>query len=184
MGRGTVELPSDFFEETGLEPGHHVVLGKGGKQLKAKSTLNDMLKGTEVGVSPRMSVLLGLKTGEIVSVEDRTTLGDRLLDEVEDVVDVLEDRADRVRDFITEDVSQRMEDRVEDVLDRLIESRGIEPEKDYIDVQPDLSRLGEVSEEEEEAEPSEKVKIWTPDHDGDGTVPIFKPEQDDEDQDQ
>lgn len=183
VSRGVVELPSAFFEEAGIEPGHHVVIEKGGKQLKARSHLSEMLKGTEVGVSPRMSMLLGLKNGEVVCVGDRTTLGDRLLDEVEDVVDVLEDRADRVRDYITEDVGHLVEETVEEVLDRVIESRGHVEEKDYIEVEPDLSHIGEER-EEKEADPAEKVKIWTPDPDGDGTVPIFKPEQDDEDQDQ
>ena len=180
IGRGTVELPPTFFEESGLEPGHHVVVTKEDKQLKAKSKANDLLKSTEIGITPKMSEHLGLVNGEIICIDDRTTLGDKLMDEVEDVIDVLDDRRDRAMDYVASEVQPRAHDRVEDAKDFVFRRDDEEPEKDYIEVEPDLSRLGEETEEEEE-KPKEKVKIWSPDHDGDGEVPIFQPEVDDED---
>jgi hypothetical protein len=181
LHRGTVELPPSYFERTGIEPGHHVVVKSEGKELKLKSKSNDMLKSTEVAISPHLSLLLGLRDGEMIVVEDKTTLGDRLFDEVEDVEDVFKSGAGRAGDFLREDVSPRVSGTVEDVLDRMIDGRADEPEKDYIDVEPDLSELG--SEVEHEEKPAEDVKIWTPDTDGDGKVPIFRPEVDEEDQD-
>jgi len=179
--RGRVELPSSFFEQAGIEPGHHVVLKNEGKELKLKSRSNDLLKSTEVGISPHLSLLLDLSDGEIICIEDKTTIGDRLLDEVEDVEDVFKSGAGRAGDFIREDVGHLVGDTVEDVLDKVLDGRGDEPEKDYIAVEPDLSGIG--SEVEKDEEPAEEVKIWTPDTDGDGKVAIFHPEQDEEDQD-
>ncbi len=182
LHRGTVELPPSYFEKAGIEPGHHVVVRNEGKELKLKSKSNDLLKSTEVAISPHLSLLLNLRDGEVISIEDKTTLGDRLFDEVEDVENVFKSGAGRAGDYLREDVSPRVGGTVEDVLDRMIDGRRDEPEKDYIDVEPDLSELGSEVEKEEEPE-EEEVKIWTPDSDGDGKVAIFNPEQDEEDQD-
>ena len=183
LHRGTVELPPSYFEKAGIEPGHHVVVRVEGKELKLRSKSNDLLKSTEVAISPHLSLLLDLRDGEMISIDDKTTLGDRLFDEVEDVEDVFKSGAGRAGDYLREDVSPRVGGTVEDVLDRMIEGRGDEPERDYIDVEPDLSGIGSEVEKEEEEPEEEKVKIWTPDPDGDGKVPIFHPEQDEEDQD-
>ncbi len=134
-----------------------------------------------MGISPHLSLLLDLSDGEIICIEDKTTIGDRLLDEVEDVEDVFKSGAERAGDFIREDVGHLVGDSVEDILDKVIDGRGDEPVKDYIAVEPDLSGIG--SEVEKDEEPAEEVKIWTPDTDGDGKVAIFHPEQDEEDQD-
>ncbi len=179
--RGRVELPSNFFEESGLPPGHHVVVQKEGKQLKAKSKTNDLLKSTEIGITSHMSELLGLVDGEIVCIDDMTTIGDKMMDEVEDMWDVLDDRRDRAKDYISTEVQPRAHDRVEGAKDFVFRRDDEEPEKKYIEVEPDLSKLGEETEEEEK--PQEEVKIWSPDPDGDGKVAIFKPEQDEDEQD-
>lgn len=181
IGRGTVELPPSYFERAGIEPGHHVVVRNEGKELKLKSRSNDLLKSTEMAISPHLSLLLNLRDGEMIDIEDKITLGDKLLDDVVDVEDVLKSGAERAGDYLREDVRPRVGGTVEDVLDRMIDGRGDEPEKDYIEVEPDLSGIG--SEVEKEEEPEEEVKIWTPDSDGDGKVAIFRPEQDEEDQD-
>ncbi len=181
IGRGTVELPPSYFERAGIEPGHHVVLRNEGKELKLRSRSNELLKSTEMGISPHLSLLLNLRDGEMIDIEDKITLGDRLLDDVVDVEDVLKSGAERAGDYLREDVRPLVGGTVEDVLDRMIDGRGDEPVKDYIEVEPDLSGIG--SEVEKEEEPEEEVKIWTPDSDGDGKVAIFHPEQDEEDQD-
>jgi antitoxin component of MazEF toxin-antitoxin module len=178
--RGTVDLPSSFFEESGLEPGHHVVLEKEGKQLKARSKQNDLLRRTEIGIPPHMSKHLGLVDGEMISIDDRTTLGDRLMDEVEDVLDVIDDHADRAKDYLATEIEPRARHRAEDITDFVLGRDDEEPEKDYIEVEPDLSRLGEGSDEEEE--PAPDVKIWSPDSDGDGEVPVFRPDETEEEQ--
>ena len=151
--RGTVELPPSYFEKAGIEPGHHIVVRNEGKELKLKSKSNNLIKSTEVGISPHLSLLLDLSDGEIITIEDKTTLGDRLLDEVEDVEDVFKSGAERAGDYLREDVSPRVGGTVEDVLDRMIEGRGDEPEKDYIDVVPDLSEIGSDVERVEDLDP-------------------------------
>ena len=82
---------------------------------------------------------------------------------------------------LLEDVGHLVGGTVEDVLDKVIDGRGDEPDKDYIAVEPDLSDIG--SEVEKDEEPADEVKIWTPDTSGDGKVRIFHPEHDEEDPD-
>ena len=180
IGKGEVELPPTFFVESGLEPGHHVVVQKEGKQLKAKSKANDLLKSTEIAINPQMCEMLGLVDGEVICIEDSTTLGDKLMDEIDDVRDAIDDRSDRAKEYYHTEMQPKAHERREGAKDFVFRRDTEEPEKDYIEVEPDLSSLGEESEEEE---PEEKVKIWTPDSDGDGEVPIFRPEQDEEEQD-
>ncbi len=181
LNRGTVELPPSYFEEAGIEPGHHIVVKNEDKELKLKTKSNDLLKSSEVAISPHLSLLLDLSDGETLYIADKITLGDRLFDEVEDVEDVFKSGAGRAGDYMREDISPKVSGGVDNVLDKMIDGRGDEPEKDYIEVEPDLSEIG--SEVEHEEKPEEEVKIWSPDHDGDGKVPIFRPEQDEDDQD-
>lgn len=178
--RGVVDLPPDFFAEAGMQPGHHVVLEYGDSRLRARSRQNDLIKGHEVGLSPKLALLLDVRPGDTICVEDRTTVGDEVFDEVEDVVDVLERKAVRAVEFLRWELQDVVDETVDEVLDMVLEKRAEGFPKDYIEVEPDLAKVAE-SEPEEPAPPIDKqVKVWTPDPDGDGTVPVFKPEQDED----
>lgn len=178
--RGTVELPPGFFVEAGMEPGHTVVVEYGNKRLKARSSLNDLVKGAEVVIAPKLAILLGVKGGETICVEDRSTVGDEIFDEVDDVLVVLETKAVRAVEFLRWDLQDVVDETVDEVLDMILEERAKGFPKDYIEVEPDLADVA-ASEPEEPTPPiDEQVKVWTPDPDGDGTVPVFKPEQDED----
>ncbi len=178
MARGSIELPTSFFEDTGIEPGHHVVLLYGRKQYRVKAKLNDLVKGDEVMVAPRVAAVMDLKDGFQVHLMGRESFEDRVFDEIEDVLDVVERKADELKEFIVEEGAERRERRREGVLDRVFQERTREPEKDYIEVEPDLSTIGE----EREEKPAPEVKVWSPDPDGDGEVPIFRPGKDEEEE--
>lgn len=180
MSRGSIELPTSFFEETGIEPGHHVVLLYGRRQYKVKARLNDLVKEDEVMVAPRVAAVMDVKDGFEVHLMGRESFEDRVFDEIEDVLDVVERKADQLKEFIVDEGPARRERRREGVLDRVFHERTAEPPKDYIEVEPDLSRIGE----EREEEPGPEVKIWSPDHDGDGEVPIFRPGDDEEEKEE
>lgn len=180
MTRGTIELPSSFFEGAGVEPGHHVVLLYGRKQYKVKARLNDLVKEGEVMVTPNIAAVMDIKDGYEVHLKGRHSFEDRVFDEIEDVVEVVERKADQLKDFIVDEGPERRERRREGVLDRVFPERTKERTPDYIEVEPDLSRIGE----EREDEPEPEVKIWTPDPDGDGEVPIFRPGKDEEEKEE
>jgi hypothetical protein len=105
-----------------------------------------------------------------------------VFDEVEHVVDLMEDKAHRLREFVSEDMERFIDETVEEVLDRLIKSRTEGEQKDYLEVPPNPDDFG-VQPEDVYDDPSKDEKVWTPDDDGDGKVPIFRPEEDDSDQD-
>jgi hypothetical protein len=50
----------------------------------------------------------------------------------------------------------------------MIPSRTEEPPPKAIEVEPDLSHMGETDEEGPVKDISEQVKVWTPDPEGDG----------------
>jgi hypothetical protein len=179
--RGSIELPPDFYEHTGIRPGHHVVVQYGGRHLKAKAMSDDMLKRGEVRVGLNMAERLGLEDGTIICVEDKITFTERVFDELEDAVDAVEDRVDDARDRVFVDGAERRAERRERTLDRLIPSRTVEPPPKAIDVEPDLSHIGEGSEEEPVKDISEQVEVWNPDPEGDG-VREFRPGEDDEEE--
>jgi hypothetical protein len=180
--KGTVELPSEFFDFTGMDPGHHVVIDHEGKQYKVRSKLTDLLKRTEVGVGPDIATPLGLMEGQMVCVEDKSTFGDRMFDEVEELGERLEMRADQAKDFAV-DVADRVEDEYRKVRVRIDPDSSEPKEKDYIEVAPDLDEVAASPPEEPVEDISEQVDVWTPDPDGDGTVPVFKPGKDEEEED-
>ncbi len=180
--RGSIHLPPEFYEYTGIRPGHHVVVQYGGKHLKAKARTNDLLKRGEVMIDQGMAKKMGLTAGEMVYVEDKVTFTERIFDELEDAVDAVEDRVDDARDRY-EVGAERRADRREKTLDRLIPSRTEEPPQRAIEVEPDLSRIGDSPEEEPVADISEQVKVWTPDPEGDG-VREWKPGGDEEEEEE
>ena len=179
--KGTVELPSEFFEYTGMDPGHHVVVDHGGNQYKVRSKLTDLLKRSEVGVGPDLATPLGLMEGEVVCVEDKSTFGDRMFDEVEELGDRLEGRAEQAKEFAA-DVADRMEEEYQKVRARVDPDPSTPREPDYIDVAPDLDEVAASPPEEPVEDISEQVNVWTPDPDGDGTVPVFRPGKDEEEE--
>lgn len=179
--KGTVELPSEFFEHTGMDPGHHVVIDHEGKQYKVRSKLTDLLKRTEVGVGPDIAIPLGLMEGQMVCVEDKSTFGDRMFDEVEELGERLEMRADQARDFAV-DVADRVEDEYHKVRSRNEPEIVPGTEREYLTVEPDLSEVEDSPPEDPVMDIDEQVKVWTPDPDGDGTVPVFKPGKDEDEE--
>lgn len=180
--RGAIQLPQDFYEYTGIRPGHNVVVQYGGKHLKAKARSDDLLKRGEARVGPKMAEKLGLENGTIICVEDKVTFTERVFDELEDAVDAMEERVDDARERVFVEGAERRAERREKTLDRLIPSRAEEPPPRAIEVEPDLSRIGEGPEEEAVKDISEQVKVWSPDPEGDG-VKEWKPGRDDEDED-
>jgi hypothetical protein len=179
--RGSVHLPSEFYEHTGIRPGHHVVLQHGGKHMKVKARAGDLLKTGEVMLSPGMAEHMGLSDGQTICVEDKITFTERVFDELEDAVEAIEERIDRGRDRVFEEGAEIRSERREKALDRLIPSRTEEPEPTAIEVEPDLSDVADAPPEEPVQDISEQVKVWTPDPEGDG-VREFKPGQDDEEE--
>ncbi|UCC92204.1 MAG: hypothetical protein JSW25_05885 [Thermoplasmata archaeon] len=179
--KGSVHLPSEFYEHTGIRPGHQVVLQAGDKHLKVKARAGDLLKRDEVMVSPGMATQMGLADGDIICVEDKVTFTERIFDELEDAVEAVEERVDRGRDRVFVEGAEKRAERREKALDTLIPSRTEEPPPKAIEVEPDLSHIGESTEEEPVMDISEQVKVWTPDPEGDG-VREFKPGKDDEEE--
>lgn len=178
--RGSIHLPPEFYEYTGIRPGHHVVVQHGGRHLKAKARSDDLLKRGEVRIGSEMAKKMGLTEGEMVCVEDKVTFTERIFDELDDAVDAVEERVDEARDRYEVGAVRRAERR-EKTLDRLIPSRTEEPPPRAIEVEPDLTRIGEGPEEEPVADISEQVKVWSPDPEGDG-VREWKPGGDDEEE--
>jgi hypothetical protein len=179
--RGSIHLPADFYEHTGIRPGHHVVLQHGGHHIKVKARSGDLLKRGEVMLSPEMAERMGLENGAILLVEDKITFTERVFDELEDAVDAVEDRVDRGRDRIFVEGAERRADRREKTLDKLIPSRTEEPPPRAIEVEPDLSHISDGPVEEPVQDISDQVKVWTPDPEGDG-VREFKPGEDEEEE--
>ena len=176
--RGHVAFPPEFFETTGLSPGHHVVLRHKGLQVKERTQANDLLGVCEMAVSPRLAVYLGLEGGQLLKVEDRETIGDELFDEVETFVDVLEHSAERLASDMRADVSKYKGMRVQQVLDHMVANRQF-PDKSYLIVPPNPPDTG-IPRDEICEDPSLTEKVWQPD-DGSGKVKVFKPEGDGED---
>jgi hypothetical protein len=183
MERGSVELPSSFFERSGIEPDHHVVLMYGRKRYKVKARLGDMLKSGEVVVTPRIAALMNIKDGFEVHIHGRSSIGDLVFDEVEDVLDVLGDQFEEAKDRVFGEGAERRAERREKTLDRLIPTRTEEPPPRSIEVEPDLSRIGEGPEEEPVMDISEQVKVWSPDPEGDG-VREWKPGREEEEEEE
>ncbi len=177
--KGSIQLPPEFYEYTGIRPGHHVVMQHGDKHLKVKARSGDLMKRDEVRVSPGMAKKMGIESGTILCVEDKVTFTERIFDEVEDVVDAVEDRIDGARDRVFVEGAEKRADRREKTLDKLIPSRTEEPPPKAIDVEPDLSHISDEPAEEPVQDISDQVKVWTPDPEGDG-VRVFKPGGDDE----
>ena len=179
--RGTIELPPDFYEHTGIRPGHQVVVQHGGRHLKVRVRSDDLLKSGEVRMGPGMAERLGLESGTTIRVEDKVTFTERVFDELEDAVDAVEHRVDEARDRVLVEGAERRAERRERTLDRLIPSRTEEPPPRAIEVEPDLSGIGEGPEEGAEKDISEQVDVWTPDPEGDG-VREWKPGGDEEEE--
>ena len=178
---GSIHLPPEFYEVTGIRPGHSVVLQYGGHHLKARAKADEMLKQGEVMVGPKLALKLGLRDGDQVCVEDKVTFTERIFDELEDAVDAVEERVEDARDRVFVEGAEKRAERREKTLDRLIPTRTEEPPPRAIEVEPDLSRIGEGPEEEPVKDISEQVKVWTPDPEGDG-VKEWRPGSDDEEE--
>ena len=168
--KGSVELPSSFFDQTGIKPGHHVVVRREGIELRAVARLNEMLKGDEVRLTPRLSVLLGVEAGDILCVQDRTTFGDRVFDELETVMDLLGDGAERLKDLLGIDVKGDNGLTVENALDAMVR-RNTDGGKEYPEVPPNAP--GSVAVQVCEIDPSQDFEVWDPDPTGKARV--FRP---------
>jgi len=171
--RGHVAFPPEFFETTGLSPGHHVVLRHEGLQVKERTQANDLLGVCEMAVSPRLAVYLGIEGGQLLKVEDRETIGDELFDEVESFVDVLEHSAERLATDMRTDVSKFKGMKVEQALDHLVANKGF-PDRAYLVVPPNPDGVG-IPRDEICEDPSLTEKVWQPDG-GSGKVKVFRPE--------
>lgn len=169
--RGSVELPPSFFDRTGIEPGHHVAIRQRDLTLRAVAKLNEMMRGDEVRISPRLSVLMGVAGGDIICIENRTTFGDRVFDELETVADLLVDRAERLRGLLGMDISGSNGMTVEDALDGMARS-GRPGGKDFLAVPPNAP--GSIAVQVCELDPSQDVEVWDPDPAGKARV--FRPE--------
>lgn len=179
VDKGSVQLPQEFYEYTGIRPGHHVVMQHDDKHLKVKARSGDLMKRDEVRISPGMAKKMGLESGTILCIEDKVTFTERIFDEMEDVVDAIEDRVDGAKDRVFVEGAEKRAKRREKTLDKLIPSRTEEPPPRAIDVEPDLSHISDGPAEEPVQDISDQVKVWTPDPEGDG-VREFKPGGDDE----
>jgi hypothetical protein len=179
--RGSIHLPPEFYEYTGIRPGHNVVIQYGDHHLKAKARSDELLKRGEVKVPPKMAVSMGLANGDLVCVEDKVTFTERVFDELEDAFDVVEEKVDGARDRVFVEGAERRAERREKALDRMIPSRTEEPPPEAIEVEPDLSHIGEPRDEEPVKDISEQVKVWTPDPEGDG-VREYRPGGDEEEE--
>ncbi len=177
--RGYVEFPREFFEETGIEPEHHVVLKHKGLQVKERARQNELLEACDVALSPRLALYLGIDEGQTLAVEDRLTIGDELFDEVESFVDVLEHSAERLANVVRTDLTAFKGKTVEQVLDHLVVHKD-SPDKSYLAVPPNPDGFG-IPRGEVCEDPSLTEKVWQPD-DGTGKIKLFRPEGDDNDE--
>ena len=176
-----MDLPPEFYEHTGIRPGHHVVIQHDGKHFKVKAKADDLLKRDEVRISPKMAEKMGLENGTIICVEDKVTFTERIFDEVEDLREGAEERYDRTKERVFVEGAEKRAERREKTLDKLIPSRTEEPPPRAIEVEPDLSHMGESAPEEPVSDISEQVKVWNPDPEGDG-VKEYRPGADDEEE--
>jgi hypothetical protein len=177
--KGFVEFPREFFETSGIEPGHHVVLKHKGLQVKERAKENDLLEACDVALSPRLALYLGIDDGQTLDVGDRLTVGDELYDEVEAFVDVLGHSAERLANVVKEDLTAFKGMTVEQVLDHLVAHRD-EPDRSYLVVPPNPDGFG-IPRGEVCEDPSLTEKVWQPD-DGTGKIKLFRPEGDGDDE--
>jgi hypothetical protein len=178
---GTVELPPEFYEFTGIRPGHNVVVQNGDRHIKAKARSGDLLKRDEVRVSAKMAERLGVENGAIICVEDKVTFTERIFDEVEEIRESAEESYEKAKDRVFVEGAEIRAERREKALDSLIPSRTEEAPPRAIEVEPDLSTMGDSPEEEPVKDISDQVKVWTPDPEGDG-VREYRPGGDEEDE--
>jgi len=171
--RGHVDFPPEFFESTGVKPGHHVVLSNKGLQVKERTRVNSLLRACEVAVSPHLALYLGIKGAQTVRVDDSVSIGTDLFDDVEDFVEVLEKSADHLGDHLREDVARMRGKTVEQVLDKVIADPK-HPAHSYLVVPPNPQGFG-IPRGEVCEDPSLTEKVWQPDG-GTGKVKVFNPE--------
>jgi hypothetical protein len=165
--RGTVALPPDFFERTGIGPGHHVVVAFGDNQLRIKARSDDIMKADEVTLTPKTAYLLGVREGDVVCVQDRKTFGDRLFDEVEKVTDVLGSSAVRLKEFVSPEPDMAAKGTVEEAIEGYLLVHPNEPGSVAVQVcDIDLTPTPEVW----SPDPKGKRAVFRPgDEEGDGT---------------
>jgi hypothetical protein len=173
--RGHVDFPPEFFTSTGVRPGHHVVLSNKGLHVKEKARVNELLKPCEVAISPHLALYLGVKGAQTIGVDDRTSIGASLFDDVEDFVEVLGRSADHLGDHLREDVAMMKGRTVEQMLDKVIADPK-HPAHSYLIVPPNPPGFG-IPRGEVCEDPSLTEKVWQPDG-GTGKVKVFRPEGD------
>jgi len=173
--RGHADFPPEFFESTGVKPGHHVVLSNKGLHVKEKARVNELLRACEVAVSPHLALYLGIKGAQTIGIDDKASIGARLFDDVDEFVEVLERSADHLGEHLKEDAAGMKGRTVGQVLDKVIADPK-HPAHSYLIVPPNPQGFGfprgEVCED-----PSLTEKVWQPD-DGTGKVKVFRPEGD------
>ena len=148
-----------------------MVVRREGVELRAVARLNEMLKGDEVRMNPRLSILLGVETGDILCVQDRTTFGDRVFDELETVKDLMGDGADRLKDLLGIDVKGDNGLTVEAALDGMVK-RNTDGGKEFPEMPPNAP--GSVAVQVCELDLSQDFEVWDPDPTGKANV--FDPE--------
>jgi len=173
--RGHADFPPEFFETTGVRPGHHIVLSNRGLQVKERARVNGSLKACEVAVSPHLALYLGVKGPQTIGVDDRASIGARLFDDVDEFVEVLGRSADRLGEHLRDDVARLKGGTVEQVLDKIVADPK-HPAHSYLVVPPNPAGFG-VPRDEVCEDPSLTEKVWQPD-DGSGKVKVFNPEGD------
>jgi hypothetical protein len=173
--RGHADFPPEFFESTGLKPGHHVVLSNKDLKVKEKTRVNEMLRACEIAVSPHLALYLGIEGAQTINVDDRDSIGANLFDDVEEFVEVLRKSSDHLGDHLREDVARMKGKTVGQVLDTVIADPK-HPAHSYLIVPPNPPGFG-IPRGEVCEDPSVTEKVWQPD-DGTGKVKLFRPEGD------
>ena len=170
--RTDVELPSGFFDSTGIQPGQSVLVkGKGvGVRLRARE--NSALRDAEVSMSPMLALFLGIKHVVPLDGQDLSAIKEELSVAMERFADTLGESFDGHHGGTEEeggtfhgiDLSSEIKGLVVDLE---------HPERDHLKVEPNPDGMG-IPRGEICEDPSLHVKEWSP-LDEDGKVRIFRP---------
>ena len=170
--RTDVELPSGFFDSTGIRPGQPFLVKVKGVGVRLKARENSALRDAEVSMSPMLALFLGIKHAVPLDGQDLSAIKEELSTEMEGFTDTLGETFDGPHGgtkaeegtFHGIDLSSEMEGLVVDVE---------HPERGRLEVEPNPEGVG-IPRGEICEDPSLHVKEWTP-LDENGKVRIFRP---------